>query len=86
MDQPQIIPRYLLKFVVIKDNKPVELKFTFTIPSVQQFPLPGDEVQLPQEMASSAGFDKTTFKVESRRFLFDPVPIGLAAVIYLRIS
>lgn len=86
MNTPQVIPQYVLKFVAIKNDKPVEFNFKVTIPCIQQPPLPGDEVQLPQQMASSAGFGKNTFKVESRRFLFDSIEPGTAATIYLRIS
>jgi hypothetical protein len=86
MNQIQPIPKYILKFVAIKDNKPVEFNFTFTIPSVQQPPVPGDEIQLPEKITSVAGFTKTVFKIQSRRFLFDSLEPGIAGIIYLSVA
>jgi hypothetical protein len=86
MNQIQPIPKYHLDFVTIKDGKPVKFNLTVTIPSQLQCPLPEDEVQLPQEVTKAAGFDKTDFKVESRRFIFDSIQKTGIITIFLRIS
>ena len=84
MTQIQPIPKYHLDFVAIKDGKPVKFDLTITIPSQLQCPLPGDEVQLPLAIAKKAGFNKTDFKVEGRRFIFDSIQEGIITI-FLRI-
>ncbi len=81
----EIVPRYIVTFSAIKGGNIVDLKFQINSPAMT-FPLPGDEVRLPDEVAKKAGFSKTIFKVASRCFLYTGLPMGIAGAVSLTLS
>lgn len=81
----QIIPRFAIVFDALKDGKRIDLKFQHTAPADVAIPLPGDEVLLPKDVATKAGFTGKVFTVVSRRFLYDGLA-GIAGAVVLTLS
>jgi len=80
------IPRHILIFLAIKDGNTIDLLFQINSPADMPIPLPGDEVDLPDEVATKAGFINSVFKVVSRRFLYRGLSAGIAGAVSLTLS
>ncbi|WYD80967.1 MAG: hypothetical protein V8K32_00950 [Candidatus Electrothrix gigas] len=83
MNQPQMNPRYTLKVIVETENGMNDIGFDFSVPTSQPMPLPGDEIQIPTQVAEEKKLGKDHFKVKRRRFILDALPIGITGMIYL---
>ena len=84
MTQPVI--RFILVFKAMKGGEIVDLGFQYNAPAEAHLPLPGDEVILPKETATKAGFEKRAFTVKKRQFLYDGLPVGISGAAKLVVS
>jgi hypothetical protein len=82
----QMIARHIIIFKVAKKDEIINLDFQTNSTADMAIPFPGDEVELPQEVATKAGFSKKVFKVISRRFLYHGLPAGIAGAVVLILS
>ncbi|MCI5128809.1 MAG: hypothetical protein D3907_10000 [Candidatus Electrothrix sp. AUS3] len=83
MNQPQMNPRYTLKVIVETEKGMNDTEFDFSVPTSQPMPLPGDEIEIPTQVAEEKQLGKNHFRVKRRRFILDALPIGITGMIYL---
>lgn len=82
----QVVIRQIITFSATKDSKIINLNFEVNIPADVSIPLPGDEVKIPDEVATKVGFNNGVFKVASRRFFYTNLPAGIGGVVSLLLS
>ncbi len=81
-----IMRHIVIIFKAVKKDEVINLDFQTSSPADMAIPLPGDEVELPREVATKAGFSERVFKVISRRFLYHGLPEGITGAVALMIS
>jgi len=82
----QVVIRQIITFSAIIDSQIIDLKFQTNLPADMSIPLPGDEVRLPDEVGKNAGFDNGIFKVITRRFSYNDIPVGVGGVVSLLLT
>jgi len=83
MAMTSISPRYILKIVVRIDGETKDTGQEFFVPTSQPPPLPGDDIQIPDDVAEKNGMKSPNLKIISRKFSLKPLPIGITGLIFL---